>query len=209
MLTPPLTPNQTILLLHVGNAPSHPRTEQLAHVRNENGDEFGENAARNAMSRLEKRDLVVGSGVGRKRSWAITAVGAMEAEDLAPPPVSPNGAGASAIPDDETSDSSPKRPYTVLEELDLYELVVGHMPTALLDAEWLSALKEHLGGKTAYEVFRVLEATNADNALRTAGKVVYEEGMPDEMPRMAAIARFRVEEIDISLSGRVRIGGRA
>lgn len=218
-MLPPLTDNQIILLRHVASAQMQPTTEALAQLPNSAGDPFGENAARNAMNRLEQRSLVVGSGKGKKKTWAFTRLGQQELEDLpAVASTEPPAAAAPAAPNG-TSDESPKsstRPYTILEQVDLFELIGDQMDAELVDqlsegpAAFLKRIEQALGGTTVYLPLDTITATNADNALRAAGKAIYaEHGLPADPPNCAAVARFRVEELEISPDARVKVGGRA
>lgn len=208
-MLPPLTENQLILLNAVVAAGQPMTLEALAAVRKSTGDEFGENAARNAMKRMEERGLVVGSGPGRKRKIALTAYGEQERKDASPVP-DPQDPPAPA--ENGSSDSSSRpgwRTYTMLEELDVYELVRQYVPDEALPV--LEKLKPELQGKTAYEVITRAVAPNADNALRATGKEIFAQlgGKPDEDPRVIAVPRFRVEPLEIGDDGRVRLGGRS
>ena len=100
-----LTENQTILLSAVFEAPR--TTAQLADMNNHHGYVFGENAARAAMSRMEKRGLVSGAGHGVHREW--TAIDTPAREALGLPSL------------DLTRDSG-LRSYVVLEEVELTKL---------------------------------------------------------------------------------------
>lgn len=95
-MTPPLTDNQTTLL-RACLTPCF--TRDLADLLKDSGDEFGDDAARSAMKRLEERQLVVRDEHGR---WVLTS------------------AGSDALPARE--DESGIRKYVVLEELRVSEL---------------------------------------------------------------------------------------
>ena len=101
----PLTPNQATLLTAVVTSPA--TTEDLAHMQNKHGLPFGENAARAAMARLERRGLVAGEGHGLSRLW------------VAEPPAR----AALGLPSLDSTRDSGLRGYVVLEEVKMEDLL--------------------------------------------------------------------------------------
>lgn len=106
-----MTPNQTILLRAVLTSPA--TTEDLAAMPKDNGDEFGENAARSAMKRLEHAGLVAGEGQGRSRLWRAIEAPAREALGL---------------PSLDSTRDNGYRGYVVLEEVKLSDLIADGKP---------------------------------------------------------------------------------
>lgn len=171
-----LTANQLIMLGAVVSAPQPRSTEWLAAVSNESGHPFGDDAARNCMSRLEARGFVVGSGRGRAKTWSPTPQGAAAHQELVPTPEPP------------TPDSDPEkgpRTYVVLEECSLADAVREALPddyTHLPDD-----LYEALAHKVVYDLVHSPEARNTEHALRQTAKAVY-DGSEDADPTLIAVA---------------------
>lgn len=174
-----LTANQLTMLGVVVNAQQPQSTESLAAVGNEHGHPFGEDAARNCMSRLEARGFVVGSGRGRAKTWAPTPTGSAAYQELTPAPA------PASSPDDADQDSSQEkgpRSYVVLEECSLADAVREALPD---DYAVPDTLFEALNGKVVYDIVLSPEARNTEHALRQTAKAIYSA---DEHPTLVAVA---------------------
>lgn len=165
MNTPPLTDNQAILLKAIVTAYG-PTTLDLSGVLKANGDVFGPDAARNALKRMEDRNLILGTGGGTARSWAATSAGRELALEL--------GFGSG----DE--DESPVRRYVVLEELQVSQLVARL--GVELTPEQVDALKE----RQVYVQVALPEARNTEHAYRQTAKSVFADA--DSEPTLVAVA---------------------
>jgi hypothetical protein len=174
-----LTANQLILLGVVVSAQLPPSTVELAAVGNEHGHEFGEDAARNCMSRLEVRGFVVGAGRGRAKTWAPTPAGSAAYQELLP------AEAPASSPDEADQDSSQEkgpRTYVVLEECSLADAVREALPD---DYAVPDTLYEALNGKAIYDIVLSPEARNTEHALRQTAKALYDA---DEHPTLVAVA---------------------
>ena len=173
-----LTENQTILLSAVFEAPR--TTAQLADMNNHHGYVFGENAARAAMSRMEKRGLVSGEGHGVHREW--TAIEAPAREALGLPSL------------DFTRDSG-LRSYVVLEETRIGDLIDSD--GAPIDSDGVVYVK-------------VAEVTgrNTEHAYRQAAKEAYPSNGADSSPVLVAIAekQFRPTTVRVQTRQTVSLG---
>lgn len=198
-----LTTNQIILLTEVCQSQVPPSTGKLAEFSNNAGSPFGENAARNAMSRLESRGYVVGSGAGRAKTWAATPAGmsaltevGVVPDRLDPPPADP-----------ETPDSDPgkgPRTYVVLEELALADAVREALPD---DYALPDTFYEALNGKVIYDKVHSPEARNTEHALRQTAKAVY-QGEVTSPPTLVAVAdkMFKPTPVRVNNRQTVSIG---
>jgi hypothetical protein len=178
-----LTTNQENLLRRIAAATEPVAVQSLAHVRNEHDYEMGENAARSSCKRMENNGWIIGSGIGRLRSYAITPVGTAVLSD----PTADNGAAAAPAPP-EIDDSSPasSRKYVVLEEVPVGELDPEITPTV-------------------YVVVQTTTARNVEAALRHAAKANFEDGTP----RLVAVSEkmWQVTPVEVKTARSVSIGG--
>lgn len=165
MNSPPLTDNQAILLKAIVTEYG-PTTLDLSARLKANGDSFGPDAARNALKRMEDRNLILGTGGGTGRSWAATSAGRELALEL--------GFGSG----DE--DESPVRRYVVLEELQVSQLVARL--GVELTPEQVDALKE----RQVYVQVALPEARNTEHAYRQTAKSVFADA--DSEPTLVAVA---------------------
>lgn len=180
-----LTENQILLLRRTCEAAEPESTGVLANVANATGHPFGENAARNAMSRLEARGFVVGSGAGRAKTWVPTAAGhaALSEAGIEPAPATSNGDGPTPDPD-ESREGGSMRTYVVLEECTLADAVREALPddyTHLPDDFY-----EKLGSKVIYDKVATPAARNTEHAYRQTAKTVYPD--VDADPVLVAVA---------------------
>lgn len=171
-----LTTNQLILLGAVVSAQAPPSTGSLATVSNDAGNPFGEDAARNSMSRLEQRGYVVGSGRGRAKTWAPTPEGHAAHQELVPVVETP------APQDPDSGQEKGPRTYVVLEECSLADAVREALPD---DYAVPDTLYEALNDKVVYDKVFAPEARNTEHALRQTAKAMYAS---DEHPTLVAIA---------------------
>src|SRR5215831_3860081 len=157
----PLTDNQIRLLDTIAAAPEPVTMEHLGRsVRNGHGDVMGENAVRSSCKRMEGNGWITGSGTGRLRKFAITAVGLAALED----PTTPTGEESPPPPEPPPANSNSGRDYIVLEEMTLETLQE-------------QALESPGEVKLYVEVTRV-PARNVEAALRHAAKEHFEDGTP-------------------------------
>lgn len=161
-----LTDNQTTLILAVCERSR--TTGELAGLLNEHGDEFGVDAARSSMSRMEKRGLVTGDGTGLSRVWTPTVL-AYEAAGVEPPRAS--------NPDDGL------RGYVVLEERPLTAIVAATLEGLGLDVtatleDFFAALavESPEDARPFYDRVTNVTARNTEHAFRHATKEVYSDG---------------------------------
>lgn len=157
-----LTDNQTTLLTAVCERSR--TTGELAGLLNEHGDEFGVDAARSSMSRMEKRGLVTGDGQGLSRTWAPTVL-AYEAAGVDPPRAS--------NPEDGL------RGYVVLEERTLAAILVATVTEMGLSSEasiddLFGALSDE-SGRLFYDKVTSVTARNTEHAYRHATKEAYSD----------------------------------
>ncbi len=134
-MTTPLTPNQTTLLTAVVTSPA--TTEDLAAMHNQHGHPFGENAARAAMTRMEKRGFVVGEGQGLSRLWTAEAP-AREALGL---------------PSLDSTRDSGLRGYVVLEQVAIADLEMDEGFVYVKVAEVTGRNTEHAYRQAAKDVY--------------------------------------------------------
>jgi hypothetical protein len=184
-----LTTNQTLLLRRIANAPEPISVEALSSVRNEHDDEMGENAVRSSTKRMEKNGWVTGSGIGRLRSYAITAVGVAALQDPTASDSSlDNGDQGAPAPPGLELDASPasSRNYVVLEEVMVGELELDEQAAV-------------------YVVVETTAARNVEAALRHAAKANFEDGIP----RLVAVSEkmWQVTPVEVKTARSVSIGG--
>jgi hypothetical protein len=208
---PEVSDNQLRLMAAIRDA--HPQvqtSEFLGQVRNRERQPIGYDNARKQLGRLESRDtpLVHGEGAGRQRTWGLTATGLELINELSP--ARPNGA-------------SSVRPYVVLEELEIRELVRrlihagDYSAVDGIDTEAvLAALPDDFA---VYAVAERVEARNTEHAYRQVAKGVfrrqseyYEVRQNDDgddvftVPAVAVDAkRFQSKELDVNLDATVTI----
>jgi len=187
-----LTPNQLLLLgavvHHTGTPPT---TEALAAMKNESDQPFGENAARNCMSRLESRGFVAGSGRGRLKSWTPTPTGAAAYSEMVPTSPEPE-------PEPETGvEEKGPRTYVVLEQCSLADAVREALPDDYAVAD---SLYEALNGKTVYDKVASPAARNTEHALRQTAKAVYHDSAED--PTLVAVASKMWKPTPVRLNNR-------
>lgn len=189
-----MTPNQKILLEAVLTAPR--TTAQLADLHKDDGGPFGEDAARAAMKRLEKKGLVSGDGHGTQRVWCAVTILAREALGLP----------------QESSPDSGWRGYVVLEEATLAEAVRGALPPdwkpslAFGAAGALEEVLEALDGRVVYDKVTEVSARNTDAAYRQAAKEHYVDS--DSAPTLVAIAekQWRPTKVRVQTRQTVSVG---
>lgn len=179
----PLSPNQTILLRRIIDAGRPVPISEVAEWHVGLPQPFGENAARNALKRLEDRELVTGTGTGRSRAFSVTRIGEGELNEAAAPP----GGG-------ESQDSGPvsaSRNYFVLEELDLTECTVSELEDLLDNVD------------TVYLHRATVDARNTEHALRQAADV-----LPDGDVTLIPVAErmWQPEPVRIRNKRQVSIG---
>lgn len=191
-----MTPNQIILLRAAcGTVP--PTTADLALLLNEHGDSFGENAARNAMSRMEARGLVQGVGRGKMRAWMPTTEGRALFAQLEP----------------EAPAESTLRGYVVLEECSLANVIRDRLPdqwapTLAFGASGaLQDLLDTVDTMLVYARVADVTARNTEHAYRQAAKSIYADG--DNSPTLIAVAekQWRPTEVRIQTRQTVSVGG--
>lgn len=211
-MPPEVSDNQLRLMVAIRDA--HPQvqtSEFLGQVRDRDRQPIGYDNARKQLGRLEGRGtpLVHGEGAGRQRTWGLTDVGLELVSEMSPAKVAN---GASGV-----------RPYVVLEELDVRELVSRLLgsgePGALGDID-VALVLDALPEFTVYSVAqRVDAARNTEHAYRQAAKGVFraqqdyyekrsnEEGDPVfTVPAVAVDAkRFQTKEVDVDLGASVTI----
>lgn len=193
-----LTPNQRKFLGIVADEPQ--TTAYLAQLPSaENDAKIGENAARNLMNRLEKRELVTGSGRGSARRWSSTALGVQALTDRSELPDDP------APPPSDSSPDSGTRVYVVLEELNLAKLVADVLEEAGVEHIHTEA-DDALGSLTVYCKIGEPEARNTEHALRVAAKSEY--GDVGGEPRLVPIAAkmFQAQTVRIQNRQTVTVG---
>lgn len=137
-----LSDNQERVLAFVRGR--RPTTAQLATVRDRGRNPLGD-AARKVAGRLEDRGLLVGEGAGATRVWWLTPAGTELIDELRPPSTRSKSNGA------------PSRPYVVLEQTTLHELVDRGDGRDLV----------------VYVVAAEVEARNTEHAYRQVAKSVY------------------------------------
>lgn len=148
-----LSSNQAALLRRLADSSEPVMLSVIAGWSLNGHGEYGENAARNALKRMQDRGLVAGSGAGRTRSYVATPVGrsALAEHAGAPPADDPP-------PTPDSGPASATRNYIVLERV------------ALEDFEaWLEVQQEH--GVQVEEVLvqvAFVDARNTEHALRLA-----------------------------------------
>lgn len=154
--------------------------------------EFGENAARNALKRMEDRELVTGSGAGRARSYAATRIGTSalaEHAGAAPPPAQGQDSGS------ETA----TRNYIVLEQIPLGDF----------DA-WLEAQQERgVASLEPQEVFvkvATVDARNTEHAIRQAATIAYDDMEADPVLIPVADRMWQPVEVRIRNKRSISIG---
>lgn len=193
-----LTANQLILLGKICKAPEPISTAALAEIERDSGDPFGDDAARNALTRIETRGFIVGSGKGRTKTWAPTRPGIEAYDELAP--------AAATAPDDPpaTPDSSPKGPrtYVVLEECSLADAVRAALPEDFthIPDDFYEALK----GKVIYDRVFEPQARNTEHALRQTAKAVYNP--EQEPPVLVAVVGRTFRPEPVTLNQRLTVG---
>lgn len=189
-----MTPNQMILLRAVCAATSPLTTAELSLLATEHGPAFGENAARNAMSRMEARGLVAGSGKGRAKTWTPTP----SAHELV----------GEIVPDDQDGSlESHLRTYIVLEQLSLAAVVADLLPEGFVLSEHGAVdIMAILDGRDVYERIVEVTARNTEHAYRQAAKQVYGDG--DAAPTLVAIAekQWKPTEVRVNTRQTVSIG---
>jgi hypothetical protein len=186
-----LSPNQAILLNAIAHATAPVSATALMAMRKDNGDVFGESAARNACKRMESNGWIVSSGVGQTRTFAPTHQGNSVLAEYAPlPPQTPPPATNGTHP--ASSDSGPKkqpRPYNVLEELTLAE-VYDELFRAFEEENGNPPSREEIrmlmDGKQVYDLVAVPQARNTEHALRQVAREIYAES--GEPPTLIAVA---------------------
>lgn len=155
-----LSPNQIELLASVAGAPGPVSLATIAQWHIGQPHQFGDDAARNAMKRMEARGLVVGSGTGRQRAYEVTDAGHTELR------------AAGGAPSQDSGPISATRNYIVLEAVALEDL----------DA-YIEAMAPGLDVETVHVHVATVDARNTSHALRAAATAYPgPEGTPELIP---------------------------
>lgn len=187
-----LSSNQLLLLGAVVNASVPATTESLAELKNEHGHEYGENAARNCMSRLEARGFVVGSGRGRRKVWSATPQGAAAYRELA---TAPEHEEESKV-ETPVEDKGP-RTYVVLEACSLADALAAALPEGYAVPDDLYEVVE---GQKVYDLVQTVTARNTEHALRQTAKAAYSDST--DAPMLVAVATKMWKPTPVRLNNR-------
>lgn len=165
-MAPPLSDNQERVLAFIRGTGPDGRGgcsgAKLETVRDRARNPLGD-AARKVAGRLESRGLVRGEGSGAGRWWWLTPAGLELIDEIRP-----RSAGSK-------SNGTPSRPYVVLEQTTLAELLVRELGDAAAAAvlEGVGAHDEDLRTSEVYVIAAEVEARNTEHAYRQVAKGVY------------------------------------
>lgn len=199
-MSTPLSDNQERLMVALRRASEGTlTTREAGKVRDKQRKPIGADNARKALGRLLERELVAGDGSGMNRCWRLQSAGTEMINELRPPA--------------ENEGESPQRPYFVLQELTLGELLLSRLQLPV-DGQGgdleegttdIDRILEILGDDPVYVKIDTVDARNGTHAYRQVGKKHY-QGKPT--PTLVAVAdrMFQPKPVHVSDDPSVSVG---